>query len=120
MKRKELGRLGEELALNYLKKHGYIILQQNFQCKKGEIDIICQKKKKLVFVEVKTKTTPNFGNMLEKINKKKIKSLVDTAYYYLLLNPNLPKSIRVDAIAVNIDVQNRKLKNLNHIKNITL
>ena len=66
MKRKELGNLGEKIALNYLQKENYRILERNFYCRQGEIDIIAQKQKEIVFVEVKTRTNNSFGNKTSK------------------------------------------------------
>ena len=59
--KKELGRKGEELAIQFLKKTGYRILMTNYVCKLGEIDIIAKEKDTLAFVEVKTRTSTLFG-----------------------------------------------------------
>ncbi len=61
MEKKELGKKGEELALRFLKKRGYRIIEKNYVCKMGEMDIIAKEKDTLVFVEVKTRTSTTFG-----------------------------------------------------------
>ena len=61
MQKKELGNKGEEVALRYLKKKGYRIIEQNYVCKMGEMDIIAKEKDTLVFIEVKTRRSMDFG-----------------------------------------------------------
>ena len=61
MEKKELGKKGEELALRFLKKRGYRIIEKNYVCKMGEMDIIAKEKDTLVFIEVKTRTSTVFG-----------------------------------------------------------
>ena len=58
---KEIGKLGEEIATQYLRNKGYKILDRNFMCRQGEIDIVAHTKKELVFVEVKTRTNLSYG-----------------------------------------------------------
>ena len=71
MKRREIGILGEKLARDFLKKKGYRILETNFRCQYGEIDIIARKKDYLVFIEVRTKTSNDFGTPEESITHVK-------------------------------------------------
>ena len=61
-KRKEIGMLGEAMAVRFLKKRGYRILQQNFRCRMGEIDVVAQEEGNTVFVEVRTSTKTVFPN----------------------------------------------------------
>lgn len=111
--------IGEDLACEYLNKKGYKILERNFRKGYGEIDIICEKNKILVFVEVKTRTSDKFGAPLEAITYYKLKSLIKTAEFYKLLNPKLPDEMRMDAISVLLD-KNNNLVNIEHIENISL
>jgi len=110
--------LGEELATKYLKSKKYKIIERNFRKSYGEIDIICVKDNILVFVEVKTRTSNKFGTPLEQITHFKIRSLIKTANYYSQANPLLPKSLRIDAIAVLLDKSNN-LVNIDHVENIS-
>jgi len=65
MDRQEVGKLGEKAARKFLKKRGYRIRETGFRCRHGEIDIIAQKKDYLVFVEVRTKSNLDFGNLCQ-------------------------------------------------------
>lgn len=96
--------LGEEKACEYLKKLGFKIIERNFRKGYGEIDIVATEKTKnenvLVFAEVKTRTSNQFGTPLEGITYWKLKSLIKTSQYYKLTHRNLPDSLRIDAVAV--------------------
>lgn len=114
--RKKLGNLGEEIACKYLNKNNYLIIERNFTCKQGEIDIIAQDmdKKELVFIEVKTRSNFKYGNPSEAVDMMKQKHIWNSASYYVYKNKikNIP--IRIDVI--EIYMKNRKRK-INHIKN---
>jgi len=85
MDKHKLGPLGEKLAREHLKKHGYKIIKKNYQQTCGEIDIICRKKQELIFVEVKSGQTPSkFGSPLEKITPNKLKTIEHTAQIFLI------------------------------------
>ena len=109
---------GEEIACVYLKKKGFKIIDRNFRKGYGEIDIIALKDDVLVFIEVKTRTTKQFGTPLEQIAYFKLRSLIKTAQYYKLLNPKLPDSLRIDAISIILD-NSGKASSIEHIENIT-
>ena len=70
----ELGKQGEQVAVDYLLEKGYEILERNYQARKAEIDIIAKKDNWLIVVEVKTRTSIDFGNPEDFVNKNKIKS----------------------------------------------
>ncbi len=109
---------GEDLACEFLKKKGYKILERNFRKGYGEIDIIAVKDKILVFIEVKTRTSYAYGSPLEAITYFKLKTIIKTAEFYKMLNPNLPDQMRIDAISVMLD-NNSNLVNIEHIENIS-
>jgi putative endonuclease len=113
--KKDMGYLGEQVATEYLEKNNYKILDRNFYCRQGEIDIIAKDKKEIVFIEVKTRTNYNFGKPSEAINNIKQKHLYKTARYFLYKNNLLNCLIRFDAIEVLI--LNGKIK-INHLKQI--
>ena len=81
--KKEFGNTGEDIATEYLEKQGYIILERNFYCKQGEIDIIAKDKNEVVFVEVKSRSDVGYGLPSEAVTKQKIKHLCRTARYFL-------------------------------------
>lgn len=115
--RKQLGKVGEELAIRHLKKEGYIILTQNFHSPYGEIDIIAQDKDELVLVEVKTRISQNYGSPEESVTQTKLEKIMNTGYVFQDKNPNLPEEMRVDVIAIELDGSYR-LKRLEHLKNV--
>jgi len=117
-----IAKRGEELAVKFLRKKGYKIINRNFRKGYGEIDIIAidcsEKEKVLAFIEVKTRTSGNFGTPLESITFWKMKSLIKTAQFYKLVNPGLPNSMRIDAISIVLSSSNQP-KEIEHIKNIS-
>jgi putative endonuclease len=95
----ELGKLGEEMAEGYLKKNGYTILETNWTFQKAEIDIIAQKENVLAIVEVKTRSSIEFGLPQDFVKPKKISLLVKAVNEYIISN-DLDVSVRFDIIAV--------------------
>jgi len=95
----ELGKKGEQLAIAYLVNRGYQILEENWRFQKSEIDIIATKKKTLISVEVKTRSSDFFGNPQEAVNPKKIKHLVKAMNRYVLVR-GLDVEVRFDVIAI--------------------
>ena len=110
----ELGKLGEELATQFLQNEGYEILDRNFVFQKAEIDIIAQKdKKEIVIVEVKTRNSAFFGDPQSFVTPGKIKLLVKAANEYIISN-TIDAEARFDIIAV---LKNQKLQRIEHFKN---
>ena len=109
----ELGKIGEHIAANYLTRLGYKIIERNFECKQGEIDIIALHKEELVFIEVKTRTNTFYGEASESVNKFKIKHLLNSIKYYIYKRNLQDEYIRIDIIEVYINGENIKI---NHIK----
>jgi len=95
----ELGKLGEELAQDYLKQNGYTILETNWTFQKAEIDIIAQKAAVLAIVEVKTRSSIEFGLPQDFVKPKKISLLVKAVNEYVITN-DLEVSVRFDIIAI--------------------
>lgn len=96
----EIGKLGEQEARKYLKKNNYKILESNFSCKLGEIDIIAYHKDTIVFVEVKTRKNNKYGTPAQAVNKYKQKKIIKTALYYLKLKNKYNENIRFDIVEV--------------------
>ncbi len=103
MRRKDTGMLGERLAGDFLRKHGYRILEANYRCPAGEIDLIAEHKDFLVFVEVRTKRSRDFGTPEESITPTKRKRLITVAAHYQQSHHNLPQLWRIDVVAVELD-----------------
>ncbi|MEK7558953.1 MAG: YraN family protein [Patescibacteria group bacterium] len=110
--------LGEDLACEVLRKKGYKIIERNFRKGYGEIDIIATHKDVLVFIEVKARTSNNFGTPLESVTPWKIKTLLKTAQFYKMKSFKLPDAMRLDAVAVILDKDNNP-KEIEHIENIS-
>jgi putative endonuclease len=102
MERQKLGKWGEKLAREYLEGQGYHILESNFRCRQGEIDIIAQDKDWLVFVEVRTRSSQQFGSPEESITSAKKEKLVSTALTYLQTHHNQSQLWRFDVVAIEI------------------
>lgn len=96
----DLGKLGEEMAVDFLKKNGYRVLQTNFIFQKAEIDIIAKKDNILAIIEVKTRSTTEFGMPQEFVNPKKIQLLVKAVNEYIIQN-DIDADARFDIISVH-------------------
>lgn len=118
MFKKEEGDLGERLAVEYLKKQGFKIIDRNFRIRGGEIDIIALDSDVLVFIEVKTRRSHEFGTPLEAITSWKLRSLIKTAQFYKLKQPRLPDAMRIDAVAIILDYENNPIS-IELVKNIS-
>ncbi len=103
MQRRNTGALGEKYARDFLKKKGYKVIESNYRCKRGEIDIIAKQKKSLVFVEVRTKMSLEFGTPEESINRLKQNHMRNAALNYLQDQKSAPESWRIDVVAVELN-----------------
>ncbi len=105
MKRRETGIQGEKLAQDFLKKRGYRIVETNYRCPPGEIDIVARHQDFLVFVEVRTKTSLAFGSPQESITPAKQERMRAAAYHYQQTHDSLPLLWRIDVVAVELNRQ---------------
>ena len=112
---REIGSIGEEEAIKFLRKLGYMILSQNFYAREGEIDIVAKDKNEYIFVEVKTRISNKYGKPIDAVNKIKQKHILETSKYYIYKYGLENKYIRFDIVEVYI---NGKNKFINHIKNV--
>ncbi|WP_430399497.1 YraN family protein [Flavobacterium sp.] len=108
----DLGKLGEELAVEFLQNKGYQILETNWVFQKAEIDIIAQKENILAAIEVKTRSSIEFGLPQDFVNPKKIQLLVKAINEYVTVN-ELDVEVRFDIIAIHKEVSKF---NIEHIK----
>lgn len=113
-----VGILGEQLAAEYLKKQGYKVIETNFSKRYGEIDIIAIDHGTLVFVEVKTRISSQYGTPFEAITHWKLKSLIKTAQFYAQSHPKMPQSLRIDAVSVKLTA-NKVVEEIEIMKNIS-
>ncbi len=116
MKRRNTGLRGEKLATDFLRKKGYRILETNYRCPEGEIDIVARHKDSLVFIEVRAKTSMNFGSPEESITAAKKTKMRTTAAHYRQKHHDLPPQWRIDVVAVELSPVG-KLSRIEHITN---
>ena len=100
--RLSLGKKGEELAVGQLKALRYKILERNFKCSLGEIDVIARDKNTLVFVEVKTRATRDFGGPAAAVHERKQRQLSKVALVYLNQKKLFNIPARFDVVAVEL------------------
>ena len=105
----QTGKLGEEIARKYLEKNGYKIIERNFKTKYAEIDLISQKDKEIILIEVRTKIGEMFGTPEESLTRRKLRKLC--------FNAKLVRATRIDAICIVLR-PDRTVERLNHYENI--
>ncbi len=103
MYRRNTGILGEKLAQELLKKRGYRIVETNYRCQRGEIDIIARHQDFLVFIEVRSKKSLEFGTPEESITSAKKRRIKAAAFHYLRTHEKLPPQWRIDVVAMELD-----------------
>lgn len=111
----KLGKCGEKVATKYLESKKYRIIQKNYRCFYGEIDIIAKDKKAIVFVEVKTRSSKKYGRGMEAVNFIKRQKLRKTALHFLQKNKVFFDGLRFDVI--DILIKNSGPPEIHHIKN---
>ena len=108
-----IGKSKEKLACRYLEKKGFKLIEKNYYCRRGEIDLIMRDQDSLVFVEVRYRNNDRFGSALESINIHKQKRLIFTAEQYLQ-QTRTPLAARFDVVAISGSEDN---PSINWIKN---
>jgi len=104
------------MASDYLKKIGYEILDKNYRKREGEIDLIARDGEEIVFIEVKSRQSGNFGYPEEAVDEKKIERIIDVANSWLDEKEKFDNLWRIDIIAIEFGVYPPKIT---QIKNIT-
>ena len=106
----ELGRRGEQQAVNYLKKNGYNIISTNYRTKAGQIDIIAEDKDTICFVEVKTRRTAGFGQPCEAVEVSKQHKMSNAALMFLKQNRLMSSPARFDVISISYPEEQPKVE----------
>ncbi len=109
----ELGKKGEQLAVDFLLKNGYDVLDRNYRFDKAEVDIIAKQNNTLAIIEVKTRSSTDFGNPQDFVKPKQIQRLVKAVDEYVNEN-GLDVEVRFDIIAI---VKEGKSFNIEHLEN---
>jgi putative endonuclease len=107
MKKRDTGIIGEKLACEFLRKNGYDIVETNYRCPEGEIDIIARQQETLVFIEVRTKTSRKYGGPEESITPVKAARLRTLAAHYGQSHQGLPEARRIDVVAIQMNRDGR-------------
>ncbi|MBF7095823.1 YraN family protein [Alkalibacter sp. M17DMB] len=110
MSNQNKGKFGESLAVDYLKSLGYSILKRNYRCRMGEIDIIAKRCEDVIFVEVKSRSSDEYGAPSESVPVSKQKHIIKTALHYLGTNTEFEDNYRFDVIELLAG-------EINHIEN---
>ncbi len=113
MYRRNLGRKGEEISIDYLRKKGYEILKRNYRFGHKEIDIVAKAGNTIVFVEVKAGRSKKFGEPFEKVDLKKQKKLIQAAQAFIQENQIQDCDFRFDVISLDLKGEGK----IKHIKN---
>lgn len=109
----ELGKKGEQIAVDFLLKKGYDILERNYRFDKAEVDIIAQQNNILAIIEVKTRSTADFGNPQDFVKPQQIQRLVKAVDEYVQVN-DLDVEVRFDIVAI---IKAGKQFNIEHLEN---
>ncbi|MBI2999303.1 MAG: YraN family protein [Deltaproteobacteria bacterium] len=96
-----LGQEGERIAERYLKKEGYRLVERNYRCPVGELDLIALDRRVIVFIEVKTRTDERFGSPLEAVHRLKQQRMIKAALFFLSQHRLHDRESRFDVIGVS-------------------
>lgn len=118
MSNKSIGQRGEEIAAEYLTRLGYKILESNFRTRFGEIDLVCQDSRDLVFVEVKARTSHRFGLPEESVTLRKRQRLRLAISLYLQSRETRFRRLRLEVIAIDLDPGSLQANEVRHFKDV--
>lgn len=114
----ELGRAGEERAAQHLTRHGYTVLDRNWRCAQGEIDIVAVRGTHLAVIEVKTRRSVAFGHPFEAIDERKRRRLWGLAYAWKAEHPDIARGLDVRLEAIGIVGTDPAVGALEHLEDI--
>lgn len=98
--RQALGASGEAMAAAWYESHGYLVLDRNWRCREGELDLVLRKQRTIVFCEVKTRSSLAFGAPQEAVTRAKRDKIRQLAAKWLETTPVRPRQIRFDVAAI--------------------
>jgi putative endonuclease len=99
--RQRLGKEGEKVAEQYLRKKGYRVVERNYRCATGEVDLIVLDRRVIVFVEVKTRTDDRFGTPLEAVESRKQQKMIRAAQFFLSQKKLDQREARFDVVGIS-------------------
>ena len=106
-----LGQKGEDIAADYLEQHGYTVLDRNWRSGHKELDLVARKDNTLVFVEVKTRTSMDWGDPQDAVTDRKIRRIVSSADVYIRYNC-LDLDVRFDIISIHMEYGEFKIEHI--------
>lgn len=113
-----LGRRGEDIAVGWLTRHGFRIVDRNWRCSRGEVDVVARQDDHLVFIEVKTRGGTGTGHPLEAITPRKVARLRRVAAAWCSAHPDVhAPALRIDAVAVHVD-PHHDLHGIEHLTDV--
>jgi putative endonuclease len=105
---KDIGNYGEALAESYLTSIGFLLVDKNFKCRQGEIDLICKDGSYIVFVEVKSRYSSYFGTPADSVTYKKQRKIFKVAQFYIMKNMLHDNNFRFDVVEVILNTSDNK------------
>jgi putative endonuclease len=105
-----VGRAGEEAAVQYLCQQGYHVLERNYRCRFGEIDLIARDGSTLAFIEVKTRRSQTFGPAAAAVTREKQRNLVKASQVYLTQKRKADEFCRFDVVTIELDAQTPRIE----------
>ncbi len=110
MKTSQQGQIAEDEACQFLQKQGLKLVEKNYRCRTGEIDLIMQDKEALVFVEVRYRAKNDYGSALDSVDQNKIQKLISAASHYVSIHqPDLP--MRFDVVGFDASLKPNWISN---------
>jgi putative endonuclease len=105
-----VGKAGEEVAIQYLRLQGYHVLERNYRCRFGEIDLIAQDGSTLAFIEVKTRRSQKFGPAAAAVTLAKQRHLVKASQVYLTQTHKVYELCRFDVVTIELDAHTSRIE----------
>jgi putative endonuclease len=105
-----VGKAGEDVAVQYLCQQGYQILERNYRCRLGEIDLIARDGKTLAFIEVKTRRSQRFGPAAAAVTLEKQRHLIKASQVYLMQKREAHALCRFDVVTIEMDAQTPRIE----------
>ena len=105
-----VGKAGEEAAVQYLCQQGYQILERNYRCRFGEIDLIARDGRTLAFIEVKTRRSQKFGPAAAAVTLEKQRHLVKASQVYLIQQRKAYEFCRFDVVTIELEAQKPRIE----------
>jgi putative endonuclease len=99
--KQHLGKEGENIAERYLVRKGYKVVERNYRCRNGEVDLIVLDGKVIVFVEVKTRSGHQFGTPLDAVERRKQQKMIHTAQFFLNAKGLQQRDARFDVVGIS-------------------